>query len=96
MVGSPRSAADEAGETKRSFRDSLRSGWRPTRSTVSGSAGFAKRRRIVARYSASSVASKPCTASSRADVSSRVADTFAAIAGSASASEIFSIPACAP
>ena len=35
---------------KRSCRPSFRSGWRPTRSTVSGSSGLRKRSRMAARY----------------------------------------------
>ena len=42
-------AAAAAGPMKRSWRDSFRRGWRPTRCTVSGSASFANRSRIVAR-----------------------------------------------
>ena len=48
-VERPRSAASAAGPMRRSFRESLRSGWRPTRSAVSGSAGLRKRPRMVVR-----------------------------------------------
>ena len=46
-IGTARSASSAAGPMSRSERDSLRSGCRPTRSTVSGRYGLANRCRIL-------------------------------------------------
>src|SRR5215218_1629839 len=92
----PRSASSAAGPTSRSNRDSLRSGCRPTRSTVSGRYGLANRCRILSTYACWASAVKSYLATSSCLVSARTPSTAVRTTSSARASLSLVMPLAKP